>query len=460
MKANYVRVLPPSKERKVMNAKRIGISLVLSMMLSAGIAVAEDDITLQKSVIDTLRYAPRLEMIKHNREAVGHDLDKSKGRWYPKLDVRGGYGSDSYNSKLNSDTDGDWDSRGELSAILSQRLYDGGEASSQIRLDERRAASLDYRVFDNAESLALDAVIANMEVYRQRELLFLAEENAKAHRDILSSLKEREQAGAGSVADVTQTQARLSMAQASIEKTRSALQAALNEYQRLTGVLPGKIAMTPYPQNLIPTSLDEMTAQAVGNNPKINAAGEDVNAEVERINIAKANYHPYVYAELSSSYSDGVENQDYWERTDAAMVRFNWNLFNGGSDVAGHKATKARKRQAEADKYDLTLAVESETKTTWAQYMSSLNEVKEYTAAVQYNRDTKEIYLEQFGVAQRSLLDVLDSENEVFQSSSQLVTSSVNEQIAAYKLMALSGNLITALGVDPALYKDPAAQAE
>jgi adhesin transport system outer membrane protein len=391
---------------------------------------------------------------------VGHDLDKSKGRWYPKLDIRGGYGSDSYNSESNTGNDGDWEPRGELSAILSQRLYDGGEGFSQIRLDERRAASLDYRVFDNAESLALDAVIANMEVYRQRELLFLAEENAKAHRDILGSLQEREEAGAGSVADVKQTQARLSMAQASIEKTRTALQAALNEYQRLTGVLPGKIAMAPYPQNLIPASLDEMTAQAIGNNPKINAAGEDVNAETERINIAKANYHPYVYAELSSSYSDGVENQEYWERTDAAMVRFNWNLFNGGSDVAGHKATKARKRQAQADKYDLTLAVENETKTTWAQYKSSLNEVKEYTEAVQYNRDTKGIYLEQFGVAQRSLLDVLDSENEVFQSASQLVTSSVNEQIAAYKLLALSGNLITALGVDSALYKDPAAQIE
>jgi adhesin transport system outer membrane protein len=443
-----------------MNAKKLSIALVLSVMLSAGVAVAEDDITLQKSVIDTLRYAPRLEMIKHNREAVGHDLDKSKGRWYPKLDIRGGYGTDAYHSELDVDDEGDWKGRGELSAILSQRLYDGGEASSQIRLDERRAASLDHRVFDNAESLALDAVIANLEVYRQRELLFLAEENAKAHRDILSSLKEREEAGAGSVADVTQTQARLFMAQASIEKTRSALQAALNEYQRLTGVLPGKIAVDPYPQDLIPASLDDMTAQAIGNNPKINAAGEDVNAEAERINIAKANYHPYVYLELSSSYSDGVENQETWERTDAAMVRFNWNLFNGGSDVAGHKATKARKRQAEADKFDLTLAVENETKTTWAQYKSSLNEVKEYTSAVQYNRNTKEVYLEQFGVAQRSLLDVLDSENEVFQSSSQLVTSSVNEQIAAYKLMALSGNLISALGVDPALYKDPAAQAE
>ncbi len=442
-----------------MNAKKTSLALVLSVMFSAGVALAEDSITIQKSVIDTLRYAPRLEMIKHNREAVGHDLDKSKGRWYPKLDIRGGYGTDSYDQENNPD-DSDWNSRSEISATLSQRLYDGGEGFSQIRLDERRAASLDHRVFDNAESLALDAVIANLEVFRQRELLFLAEENAKAHRDILASLKEREEAGAGSVADVKQTQARLSMAQASIEKTRSALQAALNEYQRLTGVLPGKIAMTPYPQDLLPASLEDMTAQAVAGNPKISAAGEDVNAEAERVNIAKANYHPYVYLELSSTYSDGVENQEYWERTDAAMVRFNWNLFNGGSDLAGHKATKARKRQAEADKYDLTLAVENETKTTWSQYQSSLNEVKEYTQAVQFNRDTKEIYLEQFGVAQRSLLDVLDSENEVFQSSSQLVTSSVNEQIAAYKLMALSGKLINALGVDPALYKDPAVYTQ
>lgn len=438
-----------------MNAKKLSLTLALSVMLSAGVAAAED-ITVQKSVIDTLRYAPRLEMIKENREAVDHDLSKSKGRWYPKLDVRGGYGTDAYSSEITRDNndDDDWDERGEISAILSQRLYDGGEASSQINLDKDRLASLEYRVFDNAESLALDAVIANLEVYRQRELLFLAEENAKAHRDILGSLQEREKAGAGSVADVKQTQARLSMALASIEKTRAALQAALNEYQRLTGVLPGKIAMGAYPANLIPASVDEMTAAAIASNPKIGAAAEDVNAEGERINIAKSNYHPYVYAELSTSYRDGVEDQEDWERTDAAMLRFNWNLYNGGSDVAAHKATKARKRQAEADKNDLTLAVENETKTTWAQYKSSLNEVKEYTEAVQFNRSTREIYLEQFGVAQRSLLDVLDSENELFQSSSQLVTSAVNEHIAAYKLMALSGTLISALGVDPALYKD------
>ena len=445
-----------------MSAIRTSLSLTLLVLLFAGTAFSADQITVQKSVIDTLRYAPRLEMIKQNRQAVGHDLEKSKGRWYPKIDARGGIGADSYNDQYDNGNEEseNWKQRGEIGLYLTQRLYDGGEASGQIRLDENRLESLNYRVFDNAESLALDAVIAALEVYRQRELLFLAEENVKAHKDILASLQEREKAGAGSVADVTQTEARLSMAQASLEKTHANLRDALSEFQRLTGYLPGDIEPGVYPADKLPASLEEMVALAKDGNPKINAGMEDIESETERVKIAKANYHPYVYFELSTQYSDGVQDQEYWERTDAAMVRFNWNLYNGGSDVAATKAAKARKRQSQADLLDLTLAVEDETQVTWAQYQSAINEVKEYTSAVQLNRDTKEIYLEQFGVAQRSLLDVLDSENEVFQSSNQLVTSTVNEHIAAYKLMALAGSLIENLGVDPALYEGPARNQE
>lgn len=445
-----------------MSTSKIGLSLAFAMLLTGSAAYAEDQITVQKSVIDTLRYAPRLEMIKQNRHAVEQDLEKSRGRWYPKIDVRGGYGVDSFHDGLDNGNDysEDWHERSELGGYLTQRLYDGGEASSQIRLDESRLESLQYRVFDNAESLALDAIIASLEVYRQRELLFLAEENVKAHKDILASLKEREKAGAGSVADVTQTQARLSMAQASLEKTHTNLRDALYEFQRLTGYMPGQIEMTPYPADKLPGTLEDMTAQAKAGNPKISAGTQDVNSEQERVNAAKANYHPYVYGELSSQYSDGVQDSEEWERTDAAMLRFNWNLYNGGSDVAATKAAKARKRQSQADLEDLTLAVEDETKVTWAQFSSAQKEVAEYTEAVKQNRATKEVYLEQFGVAQRSLLDVLDSENEVFQSSNQLVTSSVNEHIAAYKLMALSGSLIKNLGVDPELYKSAARNQE
>lgn len=114
-----------------------GLVFLASTLITGSLAFAEE-ITIQQSVIDTLRYAPRLEMIKSNQEAVGYDLDKSKGLWYPKLDVQGGFGTDSFSSKATraEDKDNDWDRRAEAGAYLTQRLYDGGEASSQIRLDE------------------------------------------------------------------------------------------------------------------------------------------------------------------------------------------------------------------------------------------------------------------------------------------------------------------------------------
>ncbi|NCD35293.1 MAG: channel protein TolC [Spartobacteria bacterium] len=435
--------------------QRVRILILTMPLLFGGVVFAAEGTALNQVVIDTLRHAPRLEMIKSNQEAVAQDLEKSRGRWYPKLDVQGGVGADSFSSEVtrDDDTDNDWDRRAEAGIYLTQRLYDGGEAISQIRLDKTRLASLEHRVLDNAESLALDAIIAALEVYRQRELVFLAEENAKAHREILGSLEERERAGAGSVADVTQTQARLSMAQASLSKTHASLQAAISNYQRLTGQLPGKIDMTPYPADRLPADLDLLLTLATTGNPKINAAGQDVLSEAERVNIAESGYHPYMYLELSSAYTDGVENQEEWELNNAAMLRMNWNLYRGGSDLAAARAAKARKRQTEADRLDLVLAVADEVKATWAQFQSARNEVREYAEAKDKNRMTKEIYLEQFGVAQRSLLDVLDSENEVFQSSSQLVTSSVNEHIAAYKLLALAGVLNDSLGVDPGLYR-------
>ena len=48
-------------------------------------------------------------------------------------------------------------------------------------------------------------------------------------------------------------------------------------------------------------------------------------------------------------------------------------------------------------------------------------------------------YREQFDVAQRTLLDVLDAENELFVSKGQLVTSQVNETLASYRILALGG---------------------
>ena len=72
---------------------------------------------------------------------------------------------------------------------------------------------------------------------------------------------------------------------------------------------------------------------------------------------------------------------------------------------------------------------------------------------MEYNTETLVAYEEQFILGQRSLLDVLDAENELFNSSSQAVTARSNAIIAAYRMKALAGDLIESLGISTGILK-------
>jgi adhesin transport system outer membrane protein len=80
--------------------------------------------------------------------------------------------------------------------------------------------------------------------------------------------------------------------------------------------------------------------------------------------------------------------------------------------------------------------------------VSAREQTKFFSIAVGNNTQTRDAYLQQFNIGQRSLLDVLDSENELYSSSLQLVTSRLNEIGAMYRLKALGGELIAAFGID------------
>ena len=86
---------------------------------------------------------------------------------------------------------------------------------------------------------------------------------------------------------------------------------------------------------------------------------------------------------------------------------------------------------------------------------------KYYEEAIGYNTATRDAYLEQFKLGERSLLDVLDAESELFNSSTQYTTANGNVVVGAYRLYALTGMLLPELGIkeDP-LYESPRNQQE
>lgn len=415
---------------------------------------AKDAAPIDFSVQTTLENNPRLLELKQNREAVKKDLKQTKGRHYPRVDLSAGYGTESHSDATtrSQGTEDDFDPRSEASLTLVQPLYQGGETRGLVEKQTAKLDSINHRVYDNAESLALDAVIAHLEVWRQRRLLDLTEQNIKTHETILDHIEERQRAGAGSSADVVQTKGRLALTRSSRARIAGDLESARVNYYRVVGRYPEKLQLPGNFRLLAPSSADEVIEAAQQCNPKLATLSADIRAAKSDIDVCKSNFWPKVNLELSSTYQDQVESSTTYSHNNAAMIRARWNLFNGGSDAAARDAASARKRQLAASRKDKYQQIEEQIRDTWSQYQISGQQTKIFTNAVRFNKRTRDAYQQQFVVGQRSLLDVLDSENELFQTSGQLITAEVNEIVAVYRLLALSGCLLSSLDVDAQSY--------
>jgi adhesin transport system outer membrane protein len=432
------------------------LSVILSFALLLGTsALAQDTkVALSDTVTTALEYSPRLKVLQANQAAVGFERDRAQGGYYPQVDVAFGYGTEAYSDEITraADNEHDFDERLEGSIRLSQLLYDGKETRSLVEIEEAKMVSAGYRTFDNAEAIALDAIIAHMGVYRQRELVGLAQMNVNDHLKILDQLNERQKGGVGSIADVDQTQGRLARAYASLAETQSSLKAAEANYQRIVGKLAGDVDFFNVPDGIVPKTLDEAVRQTMESNPKVLALGANIEEANRRVELSKSSFLPKVHAELSSSYLDQADSSETYEHNNQAMVRVRWNIFNGHSSVADRNAAISRKMQATANRNDQKDMVIEETRATWAELQSARQRVVSFGDALIYNQKTLESYVKQFIVGQRTLLDVLDAHNEKFQSSGLLITARTNEVIAAERLLALTGKLNASLQIDEQLY--------
>ncbi|MDO5536598.1 MAG: TolC family outer membrane protein [Desulfovibrionaceae bacterium] len=394
-----------------------------------------------------------LRSLKENREAVGHEIDHAKAGYGPRVDgtIRGGYGilSDSTTRQYDYDH---WGPYANGSLILTQPVWDG--LLTKSRVDEAKATyrSMDARVLDNATTLALDAIIAHIDVLRRREICRMSMENVAYHEDILARTRERQSRGIDSMADVNQAEGRLTRSRATLSQAQAYLQIGEDTYKRLTRMPAGELEPVPVPAVMY-KGIEDIMAEAEKHNPKLTAFMEDVTAAQARKDQARAAYHPTIDIEAGPSFTerDGRDRLRTSEFSVSGVMR--WNLFNSGADVASNKAAAARVRQARQDVYDFMDELKLNVEQSWSEYITAREQMDFYRKAMEYNRDTRVAYEEQFMMGHRTLLDVLHSEDEYFNSSTQAVTARSNVLIAIYNMKALAGTLLAEFKIDPETLK-------
>ena len=423
-----------------------GIAVLLGV--AAGTAWSAD-LTVRASVDNTLQFHRQLKSIQENRQAAVHDVRRAQSGWFPKVDASGGMGGSYSSDSSTRSTDRDKHMYGtsNVSGSLTQPIWDGLATRHRVDIAEYQVSSLDHRVVDNATTLALDAVIAHGNVVMRRQLLQYAHENVKQHQNILDAQRERESSGTITVADVNQVQGRLARARSQLAEAQGNLRQSEEDYYRITGRPATANMEKPVMPAPMYTGAEPCYDEAQRRNPKLLAYFEDTKRASAQQALTTSAYQPTINAEARAAGSEGGPS-GAWRNSAEAMLVMRWNLYNGGGDLAAERVAAAQFRQSREDAFNLNDTLKQQVFNTWTQYTTAMDLEKFYAQAIDYNIKTRNGFMEQFLIGQRSLLDVLDASSEYFNSSTQWGIAINNKHIAAYTMHALAGDLLDIFKVE------------
>lgn len=407
-------------------------------------------ITLKDTIYGVLRHHRELRAMQEDREVMKNELTRAKAGFGPSLDVSASAGTAIINdsSTRRHDLENTFLGVIETSARLTQPIWDGFATRSRVRAAQSTLDSVISRVADTATTLSLDGIIAQIDLLRRRKIYQLSKQNVETHRAILAQTEDRTLMGADTEADVSQAQSRLSRALSSLSEAQSNLVVAEDTYTRLTGLPPSDNIQ---PVEMPPMFFDgpkAILALAEKNNPKIAAYISDIRVLQADRELAESAFYPVFNVEVGPSHSNRNKFDDRWTSTFEALGTVRWNLFNSGADWAELKAAKARIRESRQTLYNFLDTLLLDIQSTWTNYLAAKDQYQNYSDAVKYNEFTRVAYLEQFHLRQRTLLDVLDAENELYNSATQAETAHGNILVGAYRLCALTGDLLKILNID------------
>ena len=409
-----------------------------------------DALTLEEAVAYTVETNPEIGEATANREAIDFELRQARGLYLPQIDIEASAGPGWRNGPNPDDGDDHtWLFRRQLSATLQQLVFDGFATDAEVERQAARRDAASYRVLERSEFIGLDVVQSYLDVMRQAELLELARENIRVHEDYLRDVTQRAGAGRSSVADVQQTEERLRAAETTLVEIERAFEEARISYLRVVGLPAEDLTLPGSIEALVPVDRNEAITLSLDNNPTLRLARADLDTSYAEYNASVANFYPEVTIEGRAANGWDVNGERGIDTDVSALVVLRYNLYRGGIDSANREEQVRRIDETRQTYLRLQRDAEQEVRISFNEMDSA--RAREALLAQQeaVSGQVRDSYLQQFTIGQRTLLDLLDSENELFNTRLNLTTTRFARTFAEYRVLASMGVLLDSLGVAP-----------
>ena len=421
-----------------------GGAVSLSVLLTFGMVGGVKGASLADTVQLTIRTNPEILQSAANRRAIDFELRQAKGLYYPQIDLRAGVGPEWSDNTSRSNTTL---TRYESRVTLQQRLFDGFETQSE---KERQAARVDAaasRVRERSELIGLNAVEAYLDVLRTTAIVEQAAVNVQAHRRVMGAVQTRFKGGQSGIGDVHQAEARVANAEATLVASRRNQQESMITFQRVVGQEPEDLARPTTDEGALPGSSFEAVETGIQNNPTIKLAQADVDVSKAEISATKVDFWPVANLEVQGGANRNLDGIRGSNNDITALVVLSYNLYRGGIDEAEKFEFVERHAEALQRLANLKRGVAEEVRQAWNAMTKARERLANLNDQVAADEKVVVTYRQEFQIGQRDLLDLLDSENELFTSRVSAITEDYVAQFGGYRVLASMGQLLNVLGV-------------
>jgi outer membrane protein len=431
------------------------ITGTLMAALLGGTASAD---TLREALVAAYRTSPTISAQREALRATDATVAIARAAGRPSVSATVGLNRDLARSGILEASGG---SGPKLSAglDLSYPLFNGGSVKNNIRAAQTRVEAGRATLRAVEGDVFTQAVAAYMDVIRDRAIVELNQNNVKVLGTNLEATRDRFQIGDLTRTDVAQSESRLEIGRSQLATAQGRLLASEATYRQVIGNPPGTLAPPP-PLPPLPQTAEEAVRIALANNPDLIAISRQAIAAGYDVSVVRASRLPTLSAGLSETYVNNLGGNNSGLPSTGTQTTAGLNarvpLFQGGLPAARIRQAQAQQGQVLEQVVGTERAVVQATRAAFANYTAAQEAIQAQTVAVQASELALEGNRAEQTVGTRTIIEVLNAEQELLNAQVGLVTAKRDAYVAGFQLLNAMGQAEAQdLGLDGGPLYDP-----
>ncbi len=413
-----------------------------------------------QSIEDALAKAylnnPTLLSTRAGLRSTDESVPQALANWRPSVEVTSSVGAEVVNSNTLTGTDVNQSRRPkDIGLSITQPLFRGGRTLAATSGAENEVRAARARLLETEQGILLQAATAYLNVFRDQAVLELNRNNEEVLQRQLEATRDRFEVGEITRTDVHQAEARLARSKADRIQSEGDLETSRANYLNIVGEPAPNTLILPSALIDLPTSADDAVRTAIVNNPAVIAAEFDRRQSMDNVDEVWGELLPELDLTASSTREVQTTTENSLRTSHAISLNLTVPIYQQGE-------VYSRLREARQDAAQSTLVIDTERRDAAeaaTQSYESLTTAQAQVDAFQTQIEASVVALEgvqrEAAVGSRTVLDILDAEQELLDSRVSHVRSQRDEFVAAYELMSAIGRLTAKdLGLTVDLY-DP-----